>query len=630
MRLMPRPALQRVLLAVGCCLFPLRIAVAQSDGGYGDYVDWEGWARVSEVDRAGMASSVDPLGSRYDYNHYEYPTGWILSDRDVVAATIHGPGIIYRFWMPHRSALTPFYVRMYFDGETNPRIDSDTDEILSANFSFFSDPLVTTFAGGQVCYEPIAFRDSIRIETQNIQGMQHYYQYSYRTFPPDTEITSWKSWIDPFQSIARNKTIAMFENVGAHPAGPDPSAVRVTTDAGSVPAGGAMTLANLSGSAIVRQLSIRMDGATDTQLEQVRLRVWWDGDTEPSIDVPVGWFFGAGDDREPYQSLPMGTDSPHGFYCYFPMPFYISAHVELMNPLPTPVPITSAVVEYVSAEVDSSLGYFRATARDYVRTEGSDFFEMAEIWGTGHYVGNFLFLEQDFNDDYMLEGDDILVIDGAEVINGTGLEDAYNGGYYYNWVSNPPPEPDGPSPPFAIRPLNGILRRARTASPPFARADQYRWMIADRVSFRHSLDVSIETDYSEVGSRWKSVVFWYALPIPASDAPTHSGPGRSTIELLPIEPNPTSNEMAIRFALTAERRVSLELIDVAGRKVATLFDGQQGTGDHVIRVRPKDLGVASGVYLVRMSARPIGASSDAEAAWSGGEVTQRKVVLLPE
>ena len=116
-----------------------------------------------------------------------------------------------------------------------------------------------------------------------------------------------------------------------------------------------MTLANLSGSAIVRQLSIRMDGATDTQLEQVRLRVWWDGDTEPSIDVPVGWFFGAGDDREPYQSLPMGTDSPDGFYCYFPMPFYISAHVELMNPLPTPVPITSAVVEYVSAAYQSAV-----------------------------------------------------------------------------------------------------------------------------------------------------------------------------------------------------------------------------------------------------------------------------------
>ncbi len=108
---------------------------------------------------------------------------------------------------------------------------------------------------------------------------------------------------------------------------------------------------------------------------------------------------------------------------------------------------------------------------------------MAEAYGTGHYVGNFLFLEQDYDDDFMLEGDDIVVVDGADTINGTGLEDAYNGGYYYNWVAHPMPEPEGASPPFAIRPLNGILRREKTSSPPFARADQYRWMIADRVSF---------------------------------------------------------------------------------------------------------------------------------------------------
>ena len=148
---------------------------------------------------------------------------------------------------------------------------------------------------------------------------------------------------------------------------------------------------------------------------------------------------------------------------------------------------------------------------------------MAEAYGTGHYVGNFLFLEQDLNDDFMLEGDDIVIVDEADTLNGTGLEDAYNGGYYYNWVAHWMPEPEGPSPPFAIRPLNGILRRERPASPPFARADQYRWMIGDRVSFTQSLEVSIENIYAEVGSRWKSVVFWYQLPVPVTGAPS---PGR--------------------------------------------------------------------------------------------------------
>ncbi|MEZ4651626.1 MAG: DUF2961 domain-containing protein [Candidatus Eisenbacteria bacterium] len=624
------PLVVALPLAVVLLLASCRIAGAQVDAGYGDYVDWLGWARVAEGDHYGLASSVDPTGSRYDYNHYESPPGFILTNRDVVAKTIRGPGIIYRYWMPHRSALTPYYIRMYFDGESTPRIDTTCTDILNADYSYFQVPLVTTFAGGQVSYEPIAFRDSIRIETQNISGTQHYYHYGYRTFPPGTQITSWTGALDPFQAIARTKTIELFENCGTHPAGPNPDAVRATTGSTSVPAGGSLTLASLAGPGVVRQLSVKMDGATDTQLDEVRLRVWWDGDQAPSIDVPVGWFFGAGHDREPFRSLPMGTDSPDGFYCYFPMPFHAVAFVELFNPLSVAVPITSAVVEYVPTDVDPDLGYFRATARDYVRTEDSDEFTMAEIAGNGHYVGNFLYLDQDADSDWMLEGDDMLLVDEAEFISGTGLEDAYNGGYYYNWVSNPPPEPEGPAPVFAIRPLHGILRRERSADPPYARADQYRWMIADRVAFRYSLDVSIETDYSEVGARWKSVVYWYVLPIPAIDAPAPSESERSAIELVPIEPNPAADEIAIRFALAGKRDVSLDLIDVTGRKVVTLFQGRSSLGEHVVRARPRELGVPSGVYFVRLTALGAGEEvAEAHTSGAGSQPLQRKIVLLP-
>ncbi len=66
----------------------------------------------------------------------------------------------------------------------------------SGTFSYFTAPLVTTFAGGQVCYEPIVFRDSLRIDTENRAGLQHYYQYSYRTFPPGTDLVSWNGTLD--------------------------------------------------------------------------------------------------------------------------------------------------------------------------------------------------------------------------------------------------------------------------------------------------------------------------------------------------------------------------------------------------------------------------------------------------
>jgi hypothetical protein len=600
----PRPAYRIPWLAIAVSFAALTstTAAAQTAGGYGDYVDWKGWARVATLERPGLASSWDRTGGIIDYNHYESPPGQIWGDLDVTAATLKGPGIIYRFWMPHRIAAQPFEIRMYFDGETTPRIATDSHQILEGTFSYFTAPLVTTFAGGQVCYEPIVFRDSLRIDTENRAGVQHYYQYSYRTFPPGTDLVSWNGTLGSEAAAARVATNAMFQNVGHHPAGESISAVRTVVGPASVPGGGTLTLANLTGPGLIRRLNVRMSAATDDQLDGLRLRVFWDSDVLPSIDAPVGWFFGAGHTRAPYRSLPMGTDSPDGFYCYWPMPFHGAARVELVNPTSASIPIDSTVVEHDPGPVDMNMGYLHAVARQAVRSPGSTRYAMAEASGAGHYVGNFLFLEQDYNDDYMLEGDDMIVVDGADTINGTGLEDAYNGGYYYNWVAQPMPEPEGASPPYAIRPLNGILRRKKTASPPFSRADQYRWMIADRVSFTQSLEVSIENGYAQVGSRWKSVVFWYQLPFSVSGAASPAEPGdrMGGLELRSIAPNPAANAIVIRFALPADGPVSLDLLDVAGRKVATLSEGPRSAGLHEVswhRGRQPD-----GVYIVRLRA----------------------------
>jgi hypothetical protein len=589
------------LLASLTSLLPAA-ATAQTTGGYGDYLDWEGWARVDYQTRTGLASSYDRAGGIIDYNHYEYPPGLIDGDLDVIAATIHGPGILYRFWMPHYTALRPFAIRMYFDGETTPRINSDSRQILGGDYSYFTSPLVTTFAGGQVCYEPIPFRESLRIDTENRAGLRNYYQYSYRTFPPGTDLTSWDGTLDPETAAARLATAVMFQHVGDHPAGESASAVRVVVGPTSVPAGEALVLADLAGPGRIRRLNVRMDGATDEALDSLRLRVFWNADSLPAIDVPVGWFFGAGHDRAPYRSLPMGTDSPDGFYCYWPMPFEGAARLELTNPLPDPVPIDSTVVEYDPMPVAPDMGYFHAVARAESKPAGSILFHMAEVNGTGTYVGNFLFVEQDHDTHYMLEGDDIVIVDQADTLNGTGIEDAYNGGYYYNWVASPMQEPEGPSPPFAFRPLHGILRVAKTTTPAFARADQYRWMIADRIAFTRSLQVSVENLYSYTGSRWKSVVFWYQLPgTPVTvPSPPEIGGRPRRLELRSITPNPAVDGLVIRFALPAGGRASLDLLDVTGRKVAVISDGPRPAGVQEIYWRRGDL--PNGVYLLRLRA----------------------------
>ncbi len=98
----------------------------------------------------------------------------------------------------------------------------------------------------------------------------------------------------------------------------------------------------------------------------------------------------------------------------------------------------------------------------------------------------------------MLEGDDVITVDGTTTLNGTGLEDAYNGGAYYNWVAVITDEPEGPYPQSATRPLSGILyvNKAETS-----RADQYHWRISDCIPFSQSIEVNVECRYASDSSR---------------------------------------------------------------------------------------------------------------------------------
>jgi hypothetical protein len=129
--------------------------------------------------------------------------------------------------------------------------------------------------------------------------------------------------------------------------------------------------------------------------------------------------------------------------------------------------------------------------------------------GTGHYVGDLLYVVQDYNSFGMLEGDNVIYSDGELVQNGTGLEDTYNGGAYYNWVAVIPDEPEGPYPQSATRPLNGIPYVNKVST---SRADQYRWRISNCIPFRDSIEVNVECRYSYNGAQWRSVGFWYQLP----------------------------------------------------------------------------------------------------------------------
>ena len=494
-------------------LWPAVCACEAADG-YSAYTSWEDWARLRVGADAGLASSYDREGGNDDFSHYEEPNG-IRTDNEIVTAkTISGPGIIYRFWMPHLTAKCNFIVRMYFDGD-----------LLGGTFGHFSSPLVTTCAGGQVCYEPIPFRASARIETENKalpnypswESNRHYYQYSYMELSAETVLESYTETLTPQQQIDRASVVSLFENTGEHPADTSSTAIDIDIPNTVIESNSGIDLADLNGPGIIRRLNIAMAGADDADLDGLRLRVYYDGDDEAAIDVRVGNFFGAGRGRALYKSIPLGTDSDEGFYCYWPMPFRTSVRVRLYNTTDVNIPIDSAAVQYEPGGNLEKMCYLHAVENSSTRQAEQIYHPILAATGCGHYVGELLYIEQEKYSFNMLEGDEVITVDGNDVLYGTGLEDAYNGGYYYNWVGVQEDEPEGPFPESAIRPLHGVLYVNRQEGVQYARADQYRWRIADCVPFSQSIEVNIENRYAAEGSEWTSVAFWYQYPCCKAD-----------------------------------------------------------------------------------------------------------------
>lgn len=499
-------------LKVAVCfiwLWPV-VCFCGTTAGYEAYTTWEQWARLRVGIEAGLASSYDRAGGNLDYSQYEEPNGVRTADEIVTVKTISGPGIIHRFWMPHMTANRNFLLRMYIDGEQVARIDTSSAEILGGSFGHFTPPLVTTFAGGQVCYEPIPFAKSIRIETENKAGAKrHYYQYSYSKLPGDTPLESYTAALTPEQQAARAEVVSLFDNAGEHPAGSSPSAIDINTPTTVIKPDSSFSLADVNGPGMIRKLNIRMDDANDAELDGLRLRVYYDGNDTAAIDVSVGDFFGAGKERAVYKSIPLGTDSNDGFYCYWPMPFRREAEISLFNTTDANITIDSACVQYEPDADVEKMCYLHAVANTSIKQAEQIYHPILTADGCGHYVGNLLYVEQDYYSFNVLEGDEVITVDHNNILYGTGLEDAYNGGYYYNWVGVQPDEPEGEYPRSAIRPLHGILYVDRRQGDEYARADQYRWQIADCVPFSKNIEVKIENRYAFTGGKWTSVAFWY-------------------------------------------------------------------------------------------------------------------------
>lgn len=218
--------------------------------------------------------------------------------------------------------------------------------------------------------------------------------------------------------------------------------------------------------------------ADPTILRCLILRIYFDGQDFPSVEAPAGDFFGVGHcEYRHYLSKYLGMSSG-GFYSYFPMPFQKGLRIEMENlhdRIPADVFLNVNYQAY--AELDPGAGRFHCQFRCGTNPGGEPM-DILRVHGQGHYVGCALSMQgQEKNYLAYLEAPEYFCIDQEDLshpqIVGTGLEDYFNGGWYFR--------EDEFCGPYHGVPLKDTLR---------SMVSMYRFHEQDAVTFQNYLRVS--------------------------------------------------------------------------------------------------------------------------------------------
>lgn len=263
------------------------------------------------------------------------------------------------------------------------------------------------------------------------------------------------------------------------------------------------------------------------------IRVFWDDQTIPSIECPLGDFFcnGLGSFAQ-VSSAKVCVNPQFGFNCYWEMPFQKKCRIELENRGPVGVTLYYAV-DYQVRELPEKFGYLHAQFRrsnpvgymvPHIILDG--------VKGQGQYVGTYMCWGSN-SCGWWGEGEVKFYIDGDNeypTICGTGTEDYFGGAY--NFENTQTRQYQEFSTPYAgmpqvIRP-DGLYQSQM-------RFGMYRWHIVDPIYFRYDIKVDIQALGWETDMRYKplcddisSVAFWYQM------LPTNTFPSLPSIEKIAL------------------------------------------------------------------------------------------------
>ena len=269
-------------------------------------------------------------------------------------------------------------------------------------------------------------------------------------------------------------------------------------------------LAKIDGSGVIQHIWMTPTGNWRFSI----LRFYWDGETTPSIEVPVGDFFASGWGKyAQINSLAVNVNPGSAFNSYWTMPFRKSARITMENIAPEAMTLYYQVT-YALTEIEPDAAYLHAQFRRTNPVPYKQVYTLLDgVKGQGHYVGTHMSWGVN-NNGWWGEGEIKFFMDGDgdfATIVGTGTEDYFCGSYNFENRDTKQYQPF--STPYAGMPLvikpDGVYQSQQ-------RFSLYRWHITDPIRFDQDLKVTIQALGWRSGGRYlplqddvSSVAFWY-------------------------------------------------------------------------------------------------------------------------
>jgi hypothetical protein len=318
----------------------------------------------------------------------------------------------------------------------------------------------------------------------------------------------------PWQpNLIRQQTYTLHRASSADPAGANKD--RRTVDAGET-----LTLLDTDGPGLVSHLWFTIASPESYHLKRIVLRIYWDGEETPSVEAPIGDFFGLGlGYYHPWQSEMLSVGNVKDLNCFFPMPFRKHARITVTNDGKLAIKALYYNIDYrtdTTPLADDTL-YFHAQYRQAqpnhgwtnkwtsngqpvvnkkTNLTGQDNYVWLDTKGSGQYAGVTMSILQN-QDDWWGEGDDMFFVDGAKkaTISGTGAEDYFLGAWG-----------------FKDHPFSYLLYGAPIVGPSRAgsRTSVYRFHLDAPIVFTNSFKATIEHGNANHRSDdYYSVAYWY-------------------------------------------------------------------------------------------------------------------------